>query len=217
MELRADNFINVQAWMVTELGLTGDELLVYAIIFGMTQDGESWYYGGRNYLCKWLGCSDKKAGRLLKSLYDQDLLVKEENRGKAGICYKYQAKKFSTMLSTDCSKDNRDKTSLLQNDNRDKSSLLTGQNVPIDRDKTSHIIINKNINTNKKTYMEELLEERETRLRRIKEMSEAKVQCPDCKWQLIYSKKDGYLHCPECSNEYNYDQLQDLLKANVSL
>ena len=39
-----NNFYTVQGWMVTELGLRGNELAAYAIIYGFSQDGASKLY-----------------------------------------------------------------------------------------------------------------------------------------------------------------------------
>lgn len=138
-ELSAENYLSIQGWMVTRLGLQGEELLTYAIIYGFSQDGVGWYLGGRGYITKWLGCSDKKAGRILQSLYEKGLLIKESDKGKAGIRYRYQVK-FSTI---------KEFYTIGKHDNRDKSSLSSGQNVPFNRDKSSHINIKGNNNLNK--------------------------------------------------------------------
>lgn len=84
------NYIDVQGWMVTKHGLQGEELLAYAIIYGFSQDGAGWYFGGREYLCKWLGCGEKKAGRILNDLVEKGIVRRDENKGYAGRGYKYQ-------------------------------------------------------------------------------------------------------------------------------
>ena len=68
--IKEKNYINILSWMVLDLGLKGNELIVYAIIFGFSQDGDSWYKGGLNYICEWLGCSKPTAISLLKKLLD---------------------------------------------------------------------------------------------------------------------------------------------------
>lgn len=72
------NFINIQGWMVTELKLSGNELFVFAIIYGFTQDGEQWFEGSRQYLADW--CNSTKPGiqKNLKSLTEKGYLLKEE-------------------------------------------------------------------------------------------------------------------------------------------
>ena len=77
--LNRDSYIHISAFMVTELGLKGNELLVYAIIYGFSQDGESEYIGGISYLCEWLGASKPTVINALKSLTAKGLIVKFEN------------------------------------------------------------------------------------------------------------------------------------------
>ena len=40
--LKSDSFFLIRGWMVTELGLVGDELLIYAIIYSLSKKGEKW-------------------------------------------------------------------------------------------------------------------------------------------------------------------------------
>ena len=43
--IKNENFILIQGWMINNLKLSGNDLLVYAIIYGFTQDGEQWFEG----------------------------------------------------------------------------------------------------------------------------------------------------------------------------
>lgn len=71
-----DNFIVVQGWMVNELSLKGNELLVYALIYGFSQDGESEFKGSANYIAEWLGTTRMTVSRTLSSLVDKNLISK---------------------------------------------------------------------------------------------------------------------------------------------
>lgn len=71
-------YIVIQEWMITELGLKGYELLVYALIFGFSQDGESRYHGSLSYMGKWLKTSDQTLLNALKSLYTKGLIERAE-------------------------------------------------------------------------------------------------------------------------------------------
>lgn len=77
--LNRDSYIHVNAFMVTELGLKGNELLAYAIIYGFSQDGEGEYRGGISYLCEWLGASKPTVINALKSLTEKGYIEKNEN------------------------------------------------------------------------------------------------------------------------------------------
>lgn len=76
MELKAGTFVTVQSWMRTELGLSGNELLTFAVVFGFTQDGEAWFTGSRAYVAEWCGCTKKTAGTCLVSLTEKGILEK---------------------------------------------------------------------------------------------------------------------------------------------
>ena len=89
--IKRENYINIHGWMGNRLGLHGDRLIAYAIVYGINQDGCGWYCGGRAYIAEWLGCGEKKAGRILSELTDEGLIVREANPGRSRINYRYQA------------------------------------------------------------------------------------------------------------------------------
>ena len=71
---KQDSYVVLQRWMRTELGLEGNELTVYAIIYGFSQDGESVYKGGYGYLADWIGLSENGARNIVKKLVARGLL-----------------------------------------------------------------------------------------------------------------------------------------------
>lgn len=71
-----ESFITIQGWMATDLKLSGNELLVYALIYGFSQDGESEFRGSINYICGWLNCSRPTAIKTLSNLVDRGLISK---------------------------------------------------------------------------------------------------------------------------------------------
>ena len=74
-----DNYLVIQGWMVSELNLSGNDLLTYALIYGFSQDGETEFTGSINYLCKWLNCSRPTAIKSLKFLTEKNLINKNVN------------------------------------------------------------------------------------------------------------------------------------------
>lgn len=70
------SFITIQAFMVNDLHLKGNELLVYAIIYGFSQDGESEFTGSLQYLADWCGTSKQTIISTLQSLCEKQLLLK---------------------------------------------------------------------------------------------------------------------------------------------
>ena len=72
--IRDENYFSVQGWMINRLGLKGIDLLLYAVIYGFSQDGDSEFKGSRNYLAEWCGCSMSTVARSLKSLQEDGLI-----------------------------------------------------------------------------------------------------------------------------------------------
>lgn len=79
-------YYTVQGWMLSELGLKGNALAVYAIIYGFSQDGVSEYAGSSRYLCEWLNCSKKTVLTTLADLTECGLLVKK-TLNKNGVIF----------------------------------------------------------------------------------------------------------------------------------
>lgn len=76
--VKDNNFISIQGWMRTKLNLKGYELIVYALIYGFSQDENSKFSGTRRYIAEWCGCSMRTVDNTLASLLTKQLIVKHE-------------------------------------------------------------------------------------------------------------------------------------------
>lgn len=76
--VRPDNFYVVHGWMMTNLGLKGSELKLYAIIYGFTQTGGQEFTGSLQYLVDWAGLTKANVLKNLQSLVDKGLLIKND-------------------------------------------------------------------------------------------------------------------------------------------
>ena len=76
MEVKRENYITVQGWMVTDLGLRGNELLLYALIYGFSQADDARFTGSVKYVTSWLGCSRRSAITYISNLCDAGLVEK---------------------------------------------------------------------------------------------------------------------------------------------
>lgn len=93
MALNPENYIVIQGFMITELNLKGVELILYALIYGFTQDGESEFSGSLSYMCEWANCSKPTVTAALTSLLDKGYITKRQevisgvkfNRYKAAL------------------------------------------------------------------------------------------------------------------------------------
>lgn len=75
--MKSECFITLQGWMITELGLKGAELILYALIYGFSQDGESEFKGSIRYMQEWIGAgSHHTVDKALQSLCDKGYIIK---------------------------------------------------------------------------------------------------------------------------------------------
>jgi hypothetical protein len=74
--MKDTNYISIQGWMINQLKLSGNSLIVYAVIYGFSQDGVSKYAGSASYLAGCAGITKQAALGILKRLTDDGLLVK---------------------------------------------------------------------------------------------------------------------------------------------
>lgn len=77
MAINRDNYITVQGWMVTDLKLKGTGLLVYAIIYGFSQEENQRFTGSRQYLADWTNSTKRCVEKTLAALTDAGLLDKK--------------------------------------------------------------------------------------------------------------------------------------------
>ena len=75
--------------MINKLHLKGTKLILYAIIYGFTQDGASEFTGSIQYLADFTGVSYESVRTNLKELTEQGLLIKIQ--GEAGFSNRYKA------------------------------------------------------------------------------------------------------------------------------
>lgn len=74
--MKSENFVIIQGWMCNELELKGNDLLVYALIYGFSQDGESKFSGSRNYIANTFNISKPTVDKALQSLLDKGYISK---------------------------------------------------------------------------------------------------------------------------------------------
>lgn len=86
--IKDNNYINIQGWMINQLNLSGNDLTVYAIIYGFTQDGEHWFEGSRQYLADWCNSSRQGVDKNLNNLLSRNLIIKLS--GEPGDICKYK-------------------------------------------------------------------------------------------------------------------------------
>lgn len=75
--VKSSNFFTVQGWMLNDLELKGNDLLVYAIIYGFTQTGNQWFTGSIKYLAEWTRSTKQGIQKNLENLLEKGLIEKK--------------------------------------------------------------------------------------------------------------------------------------------
>lgn len=74
--MKSENFVVIQGWMCNELELKGNDLLVFALIYGFSQDGESKFSGSRNYIASTFNISKPTVDKAIQNLLDKQYIIK---------------------------------------------------------------------------------------------------------------------------------------------
>lgn len=70
------SYIVVMAWMMTRLGLNGNELLAYALIYSYSQDAQGCYFGSLSHTAERLNISRRAAVDVLNRLLEKGHITK---------------------------------------------------------------------------------------------------------------------------------------------
>jgi len=81
--MKSDNYVVIQGWMVNELNLKGNDLLVFALIYGFTRDGRTKFASGRQYIAESFNISLPTVDKALQNLIELGLIIKESCKNQA--------------------------------------------------------------------------------------------------------------------------------------
>ena len=87
-------YITIQGWMRTDLKLSGNELIVYAIIYGFSQNKQGEFTGSAQYLADWVGCTRRTVMTILNKLVEAKLISKTEislNNNEKRVSYQAES------------------------------------------------------------------------------------------------------------------------------
>lgn len=95
--VKDENYTVIQGFMISELNLKGNELLIYAIIYGFSQLEGQEFNGTLQYLADW--CNSTKQGviKCLNSLIEKGLIEKQEAILNNVKFISYHTTKFNTI------------------------------------------------------------------------------------------------------------------------
>ena len=82
--LKDNNTVLLHSFMVNDLHLSGNELIVFAVIYSFSQDGESSFYGSRKYLASWCQVHEGAVDYQLNKLLEKGFIIKTHTRREDG-------------------------------------------------------------------------------------------------------------------------------------
>lgn len=149
-EIKNENYITVCGWMRNDLKLSGNELLVYALIYGFSQERNCWCVCSQEYISEWIGVTDRAVRNILTSLIKKGVIRKQMSKDEIGSFCMYKAYRNPLILPSEKYSDRG--AEITSAGGEEKSSEGCGKNfrdgrkkVPFTAEKSSDNIIDNNI------------------------------------------------------------------------
>ena len=143
--LKDTNYLNIQGWMINKLNLKGSSLIVYAIIYGFSQDDGSEYQGSLQYLQDWTHCTRQNIINVLKRLVEDNLIIKRSSfpnniyTVNKEIIHGFNCKQNLHSNELDCKQNLQDSKLSLQNNNINNNILSISKDIDnIDISSSTH-------------------------------------------------------------------------------
>jgi len=97
--IKNENYITIQGWMINELNLKGNELIIYSIIYGFSQAENQLYNGSLQYLADWTNSTKQGVMKNLKSLVNKGYIGKIDKIINGVKFCEYYATKFNGVVN----------------------------------------------------------------------------------------------------------------------
>lgn len=98
-KIKPENYIVIQGWMLTDLHLKGNELLIYACIYGFTQISGQVFSGSWQYLADWTNSTKRGVANSLQSLVEKGYLEKADKFVNGVKFCEYRVKNFTGVMN----------------------------------------------------------------------------------------------------------------------
>ena len=116
-----NNFVTIQGWMINELDLKGNDLLIYAIIYGFSQTEGQYFTGSLSYLADWTNSTKQGVQKNLKNLIDKGLIVKQTINNQ--VVYTTQLYSDSPSIQLSCTNNIDNSTPINNSNNTDNKNI----------------------------------------------------------------------------------------------
>lgn len=94
-----ENYISVQGWMIRDLQLKGNELIIYACIYGFSQAENQVFSGSLQYLADWTNSTKQGVTKCLKSLVEKGFIIKTDKTINGVKFCEYHATELNGVLN----------------------------------------------------------------------------------------------------------------------
>ena len=188
--IKQKSHIVIDAYML-QLGLKGNELLIYALIAGFCQDGVSECWTSQETMAEWCGGISTRAVRdILQNLITKKLITKKECLNK-NVKYSYKVVEIVPELSSN-----------------EQEVFSTQQEVFSGSDRNFFPVVQELSSGNNKIDNKTIKEK--------KEIKEKKKNLPETKERVFKkpSVEDISSYCQERNNNINPEQFYDYYEAN---
>lgn len=98
-KVKRENYILIQGWMLSDLKLKGNELIIYACLYGFTQAESQVFSGSLQYLADWTNSTKQGVIKCLKSLIEKGYILKKENIINGVKFCEYRTTELNTVLN----------------------------------------------------------------------------------------------------------------------
>ena len=131
-----NNHITICGWMINELNLSGNELLCYALIYGFSQDGESFFNGSRRYISELIGAKSlNTVDKHLQTLIEKNLILKDTENRNGIIMNRYQAN-IEQLCFTNCATPSKNEYPQSKNEHNNTIYSISYKEKQIEIDKS---------------------------------------------------------------------------------
>lgn len=133
-KVQNENYIQLSGWMVNELNLKGNELVIYAIIYGFSQTPEHKFRGSLQYLMDWTNSTKQGVLKNIKSLIEKGYIEKDVVSIDGVNKVYYRSTKFTDIELIKVNKVHREgQQSLPNNIDDNKELVIDNKDIPYDR------------------------------------------------------------------------------------
>lgn len=128
--IKPENYIVVQGFMLTELGLKGAELIIYATIYGFCQTEGQCFAGSLSYLCEWTNCTVRGVSKCITGLTEKGLIsvVLDEKGKRCGFTVTRTSEQSSVNIGTKF-QEYRNKVPTQQEQSSEKQEQSSANNI----------------------------------------------------------------------------------------